>query len=333
MRPGPHNAITDVPRIQVGHHTDLEHLTGVTVVYPQGGAVAGVDVRGGAPGTRETDLLDPANLVEQVHAVVLAGGSAFGLEAAAGVVRYLEERGVGYPVGEAGEVARVPIVPAAVIFDLMVGSPKVRPTAEDGYRAAANLRGGPVAQGTVGAGTGARNGGLKGGVGTASLVLPGGRVVGALVVANAYGRVHDPKSGELYARYLEVAGEFRLKRPPQPLTPPDHTEAPLSPFPRQTVIGCVAVNARLSKAQAQRVARMAHDGIARAIQPAHTLFDGDTLFCLATGGEPVQSPAELSLLGAVAADVVARAIVHGVLHARSAGGLVSYRALYEGADE
>ncbi|WP_182482576.1 P1 family peptidase, partial [Meiothermus luteus] len=158
-------------------------------------------------------------------------------------------------------------------------------------------------------------------------------VVGALVVANAYGRVHDPKSGELYARYLEVAGEFRLKRPPQPLTPPDHTEAPLSPFPRQTVIGCVAVNARLSKAQAQRVARMAHDGIARAIQPAHTLFDGDTLFCLATGGEPVQSPAELSLLGAVAADVVARAIVHGVLHARSAGGLVSYRALYEGADE
>lgn len=214
MKPGRFNAITDVPGIQVGHYTDLEHLTGVTVIYPENGAVAGVDVRGSAPGTRETDLLNPVNLVEQVQAIVLSGGSAYGLEAASGVMRWLEEHHKGYPVGNATTQAIVPIVPAAVIFDLLVGSATVRPNAQYGYWAAQNLKGGPVEQGVVGVGTGARNGGLKGGVGTASLELPGGVVVGAIVAANAHGRAHDPVTGELYARFLEQEGEFQLKHPP-----------------------------------------------------------------------------------------------------------------------
>ncbi len=329
MPPGFHNAITDVPGILVGHYTDLENLTGVTVVVPEQAAVAGVDVRGSAPGTRETDLLNPVNLVEKVHAVVLAGGSAYGLEAAQGVMRWLEEHGKGYPVGDQTTQALVPIVPAAVIFDLLVGSAAVRPKAEDGYRAAQNLRGGPVEQGVVGVGTGARNGGLKGGVGSASLVLPGGLVVGAIAAANAYGRAHDPVTGEIYARFLEQNGEFRLKHPPRFPVAPDYTDIFSTSFVRNTVIGCVATNARLTKAQAQKVAQMAHDGIARAIYPAHTMFDGDTIFCLATGEVEIEGPAELSRLGAVAADVFARALVHGVLHAYSVGGLVSYRDLYE----
>jgi L-aminopeptidase/D-esterase-like protein len=326
MKPGPLNAITDVPGIQVGHFTDLDNLTGVTVIFPQNGAVAGVDVRGSAPGTRETDLLNPVNLVEQVQAVVLSGGSAYGLEAAAGVMRWLEEQGKGYPVGN----AVVPIVPAAVIFDLLVGSSTVRPSALYGYQAAQNLKGGPVEQGVVGVGTGARNGGLKGGTGTASLELPGGVVVGAIVAANAYGRAHDPITGELYARFLEQNGEFKLKHPPRPLSAPDYSDLFTASFvPSNTVIGCVATNARLSKAQAQKVAQMAHDGIARAVFPAHTMFDGDVIFCLATGEVEIAGPAELSRLGAVAADVFARALVHGVLQAYSVGGLVSYRDLYE----
>ncbi|MDW8426441.1 MAG: P1 family peptidase [Meiothermus sp.] len=331
MKPGPYNAITDVPGIQVGHYTDLEHLTGVTVVFPEKGAVAGVDVRGSAPGTRETDLLDPVNLVEKVQAIVLAGGSAYGLEAAAGVMRWLEEHRQGYPVGNETTQALVPIVPAAVIFDLLVGSAAVRPDAECGYRAAQNLRGGPVEQGVVGVGTGARNGGLKGGTGTASLVMPGGVVVGAIVAANAHGRAHDPVTGEIYARFLEQNGEFRLKHPPRPPAAPDYTDIFSSSFVRSnTVIGCVATNAQLTKAQAQKVAQMAHDGIARAVFPAHTMFDGDVIFCLATGEVALEGPAELSRIGAVAADVFARALVHGVLHAYSVGGLRAYRELYDG---
>ncbi|MBO1436770.1 P1 family peptidase [Meiothermus sp. CFH 77666] len=330
MKPGPYNAITDVPGIQVGHFTDLEHLTGVTVILPEKGAVAGVDVRGSAPGTRETDLLNPVNLVEKVQAVVLAGGSAYGLEAATGVMRWLEERRQGYPVGNETTQAIVPIVPAAVIFDLLVGSALVRPSAEYGYRAAQNLRGGLVEQGVVGVGTGARNGGLKGGVGTASLAMPGGVMVGALVAANAHGRAHDPVTGEIYARFLEQNGEFKLKHPPKPLSAPDYTDLFANPFSTSnTVIGCVATNARLTKAQAQKIAQMAHDGIARAVFPAHTMFDGDVIFCLATGEVEIEGPAELSRIGAVAADVFARALVHGVLHAYSVGGLRAYRELYE----
>lgn len=330
MKPGPLNAITDVPGIQVGHYTDLLNLTGTTVVFPEGGAVAGVDVRGSAPGTRETDLLNPVNLVEKVHAIVLSGGSAYGLESVGGVVRWLEEQGIGYPVGESEQKAIVPIVPAAVLFDLLVGSSAVRPNANAGYQAALNLSGGVVAQGLVGAGTGARNGGLKGGLGTASLEMPRGMVVGAIVGANAHGKIQDPQTGAIYARYLEQEGEFRLKNPAVPFSPPDYTQAFNANFARSnTVIGCVATNAKLTKAQAQKVAQMAHDGIARAVFPAHTMFDGDTIFALSTGSIELEGPAELSRIGAVAADVFARALIHGVLHATSAGGLKSYREMYE----
>jgi len=328
MKAGPLNAITDVPGVKVGHYTDALNLTGTTVVLVEQGAVAGVDVRGSAPGTRETDLLHPANLVEQVQAVVLSGGSAYGLEAAGGVMRYLEERGLGYRVGE-GEV--VPIVPAAALFDLGVGSYAVRPGAEQGYQAALLAHGGPVEQGNVGAGTGAKTGGLKGGLGSASVVLDDGLRVGAIVAANAHGRAWDPASGELYARWLELAGEFGLKRPPRPiLSPPDHSDLLRSPLQlRSTVIGVVATNARLSKAQAQKVAMMAHDGIARAITPAHTMFDGDVIFALGTGEHETATPAQLSRLGALAADVFARALIHGLLHARSVEGLLCYRELYD----
>jgi len=329
MKPGPLNAITDVAGIQVGHFTDLDNLTGVTVILPVNGAVAGVDVRGSAPGTRETDLLNPANLVEKVQAIVLSGGSAYGLEAVSGVMRFLEESGLGYPVGNETTQAIVPIVPAAVIFDLLVGNSSVRPNAEYGYLAAQKLKIGLVEQGVVGVGTGARTGGLKGGTGTASLAMPGGVMVGAIVAANAHGRAHDPVSGEIYARFLEQDGEFGLEHAPKPLATPDYTEIFANPFVRSnTVIGCVATNARLTKAQAQKIAQMAHDGIARAVFPAHTMFDGDVIFCLATGEMDIEGPAELSRIGAVAADVFARALVRGVLHAYSVGGLVSYRDLY-----
>jgi len=331
MKPGPLNAITDVPGIQVGHYTDAENLTGTTVIFPEGGAVAGVDVRGSAPGTRETDLLNPVNLVEKVQAIVLSGGSAYGLEAAHGVVRYLEEHGLGHPIAELAEPTVVPIVPAAVLFDLLVGSSKVRPTAEYGYKAAQALSGGPVLQGNVGAGTGAKNGGLKGGIGTASAVLENGIVVGAIVAANAHGRSHDAATGELYGRWLELDGEFNLKHTPRAPSPPDYSDVFLSlPFQTSnTVIGVVATNAKLSKVQTQKVAMMSHDGIARAVSPAHTMFDGDVIFSLSTGVVPIETPAELSRLGAVAADVFARALIHGVLNATSAGGLISYREKYD----
>lgn len=328
MKPGPFNAITDVPGIKVGHYTDALNLTGVSVVLVEQGAVAGVDVRGSAPGTRETDLLHPVNLVEQVQAIVLSGGSAYGLEAAGGVLRYLEERGLGYRVGER-EV--VPIVPAATLFDLSVGSYAVRPGAEQGYQAALAAHSGLVEQGNVGAGTGAKTGGLKGGLGSASVVLDDGLRIGAIVGANAHGRAWDPVSGELYARWLELGDEFGLKHPPRPIhNPPDYSDMFDSPLQlHNTVIGVVATNARLTKAQAQKVAMMTHDGIARAVTPAHTMFDGDVIFALGTGEVEISTPAQLSRLGALAADVFARALIHGLLHARSVGGLRCYREVYD----
>jgi L-aminopeptidase/D-esterase-like protein len=244
-------------------------------------------------------------------------------------VRWLEEHGLGHLVGDKEHPAIVPIVPAAVLFDLMVGSPTVRPTAECGYQAAQNLKAGPVLQGTVGAGTGARNGGLKGGIGTASLLMPNGVIVGAIVAANAHGRSHDLLTGELYGRFLEQEGEFKIPRPPQVPAVPDYSDMFASPLQvSNTIIGVVASNAKLSKAQAQKIAMMAHDGIARAVFPAHTMFDGDVVFSLATGEIEIEGPGELSQLGAVAADVFARALIHGVLHATSVGGLVSYREKY-----
>lgn len=325
-----YNAITDVPGIKVGHYTDLESVTGCTVVLCEAGAVGGVDVRGSAPGTRETDLLRPMNLVQEVHAVLLSGGSAFGLDAAGGVMRYLEERGVGFDT----RVAKVPIVPAAILFDLGVGRADVRPGAEEGYQACLAATQGPVSEGSVGAGTGATVGkamGLgratKGGLGTASQAIPaeapGTRImVGALVAVNAFGDVVDPKNGEVLAgpRREDDQGflnTVELLLQGQALRA---REGAL----RNTTIGVVATNARLTKEQVNKLAQMAHDGLARAIRPSHTMGDGDTVFALATGkeGEPYR---DLTILGAAAAEVMAEAVVRAITQARSLAGIPAAR--------
>ncbi len=319
--------LTDVPGIEVGHAQDEEALTGCTVILCRHGAVAGVDQRGGAPGTRETDLLKPVNLVEQVHAVLLTGGSAFGLDAAGGVMRFLEEQGIGFNVG----VARVPIVPAAVIFDLALGRADRRPDPEMGYRAAASASRRPVNEGNVGAGCGASVGkilgmkqAMKAGLGSAAIRLSGGIVVGALMVVNAFGDVINPQNGQIVAgaRATQL-GPLRLGRADGFLDTLELMKTlpgrALLQFATRTntVIGVVATNARLSKAEATRVAQMAQDGVARTIRPAHTLLDGDTLFALSTGNKRT----DISALGAVAAEVVAEAILRAVRKAHSAGGL------------
>ncbi len=337
QQPGANNAITDVPGVKVGHHETMDGggLTGTTVVLVEDGAVGGVDVRGSAPGTRETDLLNPINLVQEVQAVVLTGGSAYGLEAATGVVRYLEERGIGYPVGE-GQV--VPIVPAAVLFDLGRGGDwTIRPDADYGYQAASTAADGPVEQGVVGAGTGARSGGLKGGIGTASIVLENGVVVGAIVAVNSVGRTFNPETGELYASFLELDGEFGSLTNPADLgfqgRPEDFAlfGDGQDLVARNTTIGVIATNAVLDKAQAQKIAQMAQDGFARAIRPAHTMFDGDTIFTVGTGEVELANVGELSAVGAAAADVMARAIVHAMLSANSVRDTMSYCDTYPGA--
>jgi L-aminopeptidase/D-esterase-like protein len=313
----PHHAITDVPGIEVGHATDEVALTGCTVVLCRAGAVVGVSVRGGGPGTRETDLCRPAHpLVTRAHAVLLTGGSAFGLAAADGVVRFLEERDIGYDTG----VARVPIVPGAVIWDLGVGDGSVRPDAAMGYAACRAAAAGPVAEGCVGAGTGAAVGWLlgkdrctKSGLGTASLHLGGGVVVGAVVVVNALGDVVDPRTGAIlagtrspfgrgFAGSLETMRSF-LGKAARAIT--------------HTVIGVVATNAALDVPQVSFIAEMAQDGVARAVRPAHTLLDGDTLFALSTG----KKKADPNLVGACGAEVVAEAIVRAVRAARGADGI------------
>ncbi len=318
----PGGGLTDVPGIRVGHHTLAERPTGCTVVLAPEGTVGGVDVRGGAPGTRETDLLDPVNTVEIVNAVVLAGGSAFGLDAASGVVRYLEEQGVGYPVGP---VVRVPIVSAAILYDLGVGGDwTVRPGPECGYRAAGGATGGPVESGSVGAGAGATVGKLagmgramKGGVGSASVTLPGGLVVAALVAVNSVGDVIDPATGRVVAGVrtedgTTLADARVLLRAGGPSG---------GSAGRNTTIGVVATNARLTKAEAARVALMAQDGYARALYPAHTPGDGDTTFSLATGTLPDSARASAGQVGALAADVVAAAILDAVRSATPLPGL------------
>lgn len=323
MRRTLHNAITDVPGIKVGHATDLEALTGCTVILCEDGAVGGVDQRGGAPGTRETDALHPLHLVQRAHAVVLSGGSAFGLEAASGVVRYLEERGVGFDT----RVAKVPIVPAAILFDLSLGDPKVRPDAAMGYAACQAANGGPVAEGNVGAGTGATVGkilglgqAMKSGLGTASISLGGGLLVGAIVAVNAFGDVVDPRTGEILAgaRALGGSGFADTLAVMKTLV-----GKAILRFARRgnTVIGVVATNARFNKEEVNFVARMAHDGLARAIRPAHTMFDGDTIFALATG----KKKADVNTVGAYAAEVMAAAIVRAVKAAEGVGGLPAWR--------
>jgi L-aminopeptidase/D-esterase-like protein len=314
-------SITDVPGIKVGHAQDEMAATGCTVVLCEDGAVGGVDQGGGAPGTRETDPLRPMHLVQQVHAIVLSGGSAFGLDAATGVVRWLEARGVGFDVG----VARVPIVPAAILFDLGLGSATVRPTAEMGFQACEAATEETPAEGSVGVGTGASVGkilgmehAVKSGVGTASVRLNDELVVGALVAVNAMGDVVDPASGAPLAGPRAEAGSGESFV---------NTLDIMRQMARRedmgfgggvnTVIGVVATNARLDKEGANKVAQMAQDGVARAVRPAHTMVDGDTLFALATGAVS----ADVNLIGAFAAEVVAQAIVRAVRRARSLAGL------------
>jgi L-aminopeptidase/D-esterase-like protein len=324
VNPGPHNAITDVAGVLVGHHQRLEAgwATGTTVVLVPAGAVGAVDGRGGAPGTRETDLLAPANLVQRAHAVCLTGGSAYGLAAADGVMRWLSERHHGFPVGaQPHEV--VPIVPAAVLFDLPRGDWGNRPDSDFGYAACQAATDGPVVMGTVGAGTGAKLGSLKGGIGTASVVLDSGAVVGALVAANAAGEAVDPDTGRPWMADLELAGEFGARWPDRGITLPA-TESPLN-----TTIGVVAVDTALSKAEAQRLAMAAQDGLARSVRPAHSMFDGDTVFALATGARSLENgPLGLDQLCAAAADVFARAVVHALLAAESVPGLAAYREVW-----
>ena len=322
--PGPYNAITDVPGIEVGHYTDKHNLTGTTVILARQGAVGGVDVRGSAPGTRETDLLNPINLVEEAHAVVLSGGSAYGLAAADGAMEYLEDQGIGYPVG-GGRV--VPIVPAAILYDLgRCGTDfKKRPTAKFGRKACQAANNGPVEQGNVGAGTGARAGGLKGGIGTASLDLGNGVIVGAIVAVNSAGSTVNPETGELYGAFLGIGDEFgdlkkaQIRLPKQSQNMIASTE---SKIVQNTTIAVVATNAVLSKAQALKIAQMAHDGMARAIRPAHTMFDGDTIFALGTGeidlgSLPGSISGNITAIGSAAADTLSRAIVHAMLAAET----------------
>ena len=317
--------LTAVEGVKVGHHTLSERPTGCTAILTEGGAVGGVDVRGGAPGTRETDLLDPVNTVQEVHAVVLSGGSAFGLDSASGVVKYLEEKDIGYPVGP----LKVPIVTGAILFDLFTGGkPEIRPGADCGYRAAAAATTGPVSEGNVGAGAGATLGKLggpgramKGGLGSAAITLSDGLTVAALVAVNAVGDVVDPATGRVVAGVRTEDGKGLADARELLRSGALHRAATDRPPPSarpgaNTTIGVVATNARLTKAEATKVAQMAHDGFARAIHPTHTPGDGDTVFALATGQH--DGPASLMTLGALAADVMAEAIVRA---ARSATGL------------
>lgn len=330
------NAITDVPGIRVGQAERVEAgwLTGVTVVVPpREGAVAGVDVRGGGPGTRETDLLDPRNVVDRVHAVVLTGGSALGLASVDGVVQRLLADGIGFPVGGPGEV--VPIVPAAVIFDLGRGGPfHHHPDAALGasaYDAASP----DVLEGSHGAGTGARVGGLKGGVGTASTMLPNGTVVGALAVVNAVGSAVDPDTGELWAWRHCVEGDLPGLRRPHPrdldAARQRAREQPEPRPPLATTLVVVATDATLTKAQCQKLSGIGHDGLARAINPVHTMYDGDTVFTLATCARPAPDPAGFHALLTAAGDTVTRAVARGVFTAGSAAGLRGYREVFPSA--
>ena len=321
------NAITDVNGIEVGHAQNEGALTGCTVILCRKGAVAGVDVRGGAPGTRETDLLDPINLVQKVHAIVLAGGSAFGLDAASGVMGYLEEHKIGFNTG----AARVPIVPSAILYDLTLGRADVRPDDAMGARAAASASSDSPAEGNVGAGIGASVGkmfgmslAMKSGLGTASMDIGGGVIVGAIVAVNAFGDVIDPKTNQI------IAGLRSGKVGPIKIGKKDSFADTLammkSPIGRgvmglasggNTVIGAVATNAKLTKAQATKVAQMAQDGFARTIKPSHTMLDGDVIFALSTGTKK----ADVSIIGAFAAEVMQQAILRAVKMAKAAGGL------------
>ncbi len=307
-------AITDVAGIEVGHFTDTRRPTGCSVIIARQGAVAGVDVRGAAPGTRETDLLHPSNLIERVHAITLAGGSAWGLDAASGVMQWLEEHGIGLPVG----FGLVPIVPAAVLFDLPVGDHRIRPDARAGYAACTAASTAAPLEGNVGAGAGALVGkafgiahAMRGGIGSASLCVDG-VTVGAIMACNAVGDVVDPLTGAVLAG-ARTADGLALRNTRAALLAGEAITPVLAGT--NTTIGVIATDAVLSKPQAQRLAQVAHDGLARAINPVHTMLDGDTLFALATGQSG--KTASMMLLGTLAAEVTARAVVRAIVHARS----------------
>jgi L-aminopeptidase/D-esterase-like protein len=325
----PSDSIIDVSGIQVGHATDETALTGCTVILCLEGAVGGVDQRGGAPGTRETDLLHPLHMVEKVHAVLLAGGSAFGLDAASGVMKYLEEQNIGFDAG----VARVPIVPAAILFDLGIGDAQVRPDVAMGYQACQNASTQPPAQGNVGAGTGCTIGkilgpgqAMKSGIGTASLEIGGGIMVGAIVAVNAFGDVVDPQTGQIVAGArstkvgpLKLGGEGYFADTLEVMKSLIGRTALSFASRANTVIGVIATNAKLDKNETNKVAQMAHNGLARTIRPVQTMFDGDTIFALATG----KKNADVNIVGAFAAEVLAQAVLRAVRAAQPAGGLPS----------
>jgi L-aminopeptidase/D-esterase-like protein len=331
------NSITDVPGVKVGHAQDEEALTGCTVVLCEAGAIGGVDQRGGAPGTRETDAMHTMHLVQRVHAVVLSGGSAFGLDAASGAVRYLEEGGVGYDMG----FVKVPIVPSAILFDLGIGRADVRPDAAMGYQACLNASTAPPAEGNLGAGCGATVGkvmgmgqAMKSGIGSASLRLGPELVIGALAAVNAFGDVIDPQNVKI------IAGARQMQ---PPAGSPESTPAQdgyfadtmqvlrflaeqnvIFPGGDNTVIGVVATNAALNKEQVNKVAQMAQDGLARTIRPAHTMLDGDTIFALSLG----EQVADVNVVGAFAAEVFAQAVLRAVWAAQPAAGLPSASTLF-----
>ena len=312
--------ITSVPGVRVGHYTDTANATGCTVVLCEGGAVGGVDVRGSAPGTLGTDSLNPTALVEQVHAVVLSGGSAFGLNSIAGVVGYLEEKGVGIEFGN----ATIPIVSGAILFDLGLVRSDVRPGPDEGRAACLAASSGVVEEGSVGAGTGAtvakllgRDRCLKGGIGTSALDLGDGLIVGAIVAVNAVGGVVDPETSEIVAGPLDDDGLTMLDSM-RIITSPGF-ESPQPRAGQNTTIGVVATNAKLTKSQANKLADVSHDGLAMAVRPAHLMSDGDTMFALATGGH--EAEANMNRLCAAAALCTSRAIVRAIRKATGLGGV------------
>lgn len=321
-----HNALTDIPGLKVGHWTNLAAATGCTVILCPEGAVAGVDVRGGAPGTRETALLNPACMVDKVHAICLAGGSAYGLAAADGVMRWLEEHGYGFDV----RVARVPIVPTAVIFDLALGRADVRPDGAAGYAACEAASAGPIAEGNVGAGTGATVGkilgyqyGMKGGLGTASLCLNNGVVIAALAVVNAAGDILDTKTNQIVAGARRTDGQGFADIMG---TLAGGVEASRESWSaRNTTLGVVATNVALTKAGASKLAQMAQTGLARAIRPVHTLIDGDVVFALSLG----EKSGDPGVIGALGADLLSEAIVRAVRAAETLHGMPAAKELQQ----
>lgn len=327
--PDSQTGLTDVPGVKVGHFTDKRRPTGCTAILFEQGAVAGVDVRGAAPGTRETDLLNPINTVQQIHAIMLSGGSAFGLDCASGAMRFLEERGIGFKLGP----QIIPIVPAAILYDLSIGDGHIRPDAAAGYAACKLASFRKIEEGSVGAGAGATIGKLfgpasmmKSGIGTASITVGNtGIMIGAIVAVNAVGDILDPATGQIIAGarkpdgsgFLDSMARWREGR------------FGVLESGKNTTIGAVVTNATFDKAQMTRIAQMAHDGLARAINPVHTTMDGDTIFAASTG--LVKTSMDHGVVGAIAAGVMAEAVLRAVTRATSVLGIPAYRDLHRGA--